>query len=287
MPEPPRTPILDVRSAGAFRRAHWRGAVHLQESRLLAEPYLLPPRHRGFLVVGRDDAHASMVAERLRNAGWIHAAPGPRLPLAAPPPSGSRLCRRRWKLESGSSRGHLWEPARFLNEVEPLLPARGRGIDLACGSGRNAVYLALASEQRRVLGVDILPDAVAQARRLRRASDCSAAVARFQPADLTDPDTVRSLLPPCRHAIVTCFRYLDRALLSSIAETLAPGGMLVYETFLVQQREAHGKPSNPAYLLRPGELRSAFATLEILRYREGEDDSRSFTASLLARRPSQ
>src|SRR5690606_6433123 len=59
MPEQPSVPILDVRDARAFRRGHWRDAVHLREDRLLAEPYLLPPRHRRFLVVGRDEAHAS------------------------------------------------------------------------------------------------------------------------------------------------------------------------------------------------------------------------------------
>lgn len=285
MPEQPSVPILDVRDARAFRRGHWRDAVHLREDRLLAEPYLLPPRHRRFLVVGRDEAHASAISERLRKAGWAHAEPGPSVSRDAVS-----------ELETGPSCGRLWEPAPFLAEVEPLLPARGEAIDLACGSGRNAVFLALAScgpargggessQTRRVLGVDILPDAIAQARRLRSASGCSAEIVRFRQADLTDPRTVRSLLPPRRHAIVTCFRYLDRALPPAIAETLAPGGMVVYETFLIQQREAHGKPSNPAYLLHPGELRRAFARLEIVRYREGEDESGNFTASLLARRP--
>jgi SAM-dependent methyltransferase len=275
MSEQMPVPILDVRSAGAFRRAHWPGAVHLHADRLLAEPYLLPPRDREFLVVGRDDAHASAIAERLRKAGWIRATAGPNVA-------------RSLLLESGPSRGHLWEPAPFLKEVEPLLPERGTAIDLACGSGRNAVYLALAggSNSRVVLGVDILPDAIAQARRLRLASGCSATDVRFRCADLTDPKTLRSLLPPRRHAIVICFRYLDRDLLPRLAETLAPGGVLVYETFLVQQREVHGKPRNPAHLLNPDELREAFAMLEIVRYREGEDASGSFTASLLAGRPS-
>lgn len=280
-------PILDVRSERSFQRRHLRGAVHLNESRLLAEPYLLPPRHRRFLVVGRDEAHASEVASRLRDAGWTSAEPA----------RGGSLDN---EIEVvGPSRGHLWEPAPFLEEVASRLPARGRALDLACGSGRNTVYLALAECDRRsitagmeegassprvILGVDILPDALEQARRVRRASGCPAGAVRFQRADLTDETTVRSLLRPLRYAIVICFRYLDRALLPRIATTLAPGGMLVYETFLAHQRDVHGKPSNPAFLLEPGELRRSFSDLEVLHYREGEDETGNFTASLLASR---
>jgi SAM-dependent methyltransferase len=297
MSKRPRVPLLDVRSARAFHLGHRFGAVHRPERRLLEEPYLLPPRHRRFLVVGRDDAHAREVADRLRNAGWRGAEPawGCRIsgdsslePDNESELGGSPACGG--ADETGPSRGRLWEPAEFLAEVEPLLPCRGHAIDLACGAGRNAVYLALRGAvdrlpERAVRGVDVLPDALEQARRLRRASGCPSARVRFHCADLTAPRTVRSLLRPGRFSIAICFRYLDRALLRSIASALASGGMLVYETFLVKQREVHGKPANPAFLLEPGELRGAFPGLEVLRYREGEDATGSFTASLLARRP--
>jgi SAM-dependent methyltransferase/rhodanese-related sulfurtransferase len=327
MREDRRPPILDVRDARAFRRGHLPGAVRLDEERVFEEPYLLPPRHRRFFVVGRDAAHASAVARRLREAGWAGAEP---LPPYASSVAGTEAEPRRQSevsdaiaadathvpgMDSPSTegsefvssredawvaRGHLWEPAPFLEEVEPLLPVGGRAIDLACGSGRNAVYLGLQRLHRSsareiqphsrggaddmVLGVDILPDAIEQARRLRRAAGCPARTVRFRCADLTDDATVGSILRPQRYSVVMCFRYLDRALLPHIGTALAPGGMVVYETFLVKQREVHGKPSNPAFLLEPGELRQAFGDLEILRYREGEDATGNFTASLLARR---
>lgn len=335
MREDGRAPILDVRDTRAFRRGHLPGAVHLDETQVFEEPYLLPPRHRRFFVVGRDTTHANAVALRLREAGWVGAEPlqpralsvdgteteplrqfevsdaigadAKRLPanelthvlgMDSPSLEASKFVSSRE--DAWTARGHLWEPAPFLEEVELLLPTSGRAVDLACGSGRNAVYLGLQRLRRSsaheiqnqtrgaaddmVLGVDILPDAIEQARRLRRAAGCPARLVRFHCADLTDEAKIRSILRPQRYSVVMCFRYLDRALLPHIGRALSPGGMVVYETFLAKQREVHGKPSNPAFLLEPGELRRAFEDLEILRYREGEDATGNFTASLLARR---
>jgi SAM-dependent methyltransferase len=63
--------------------------------------------------------------------------------------------------------------------------------------------------------------------------------------------------------------YLHRPLFESIADSLAEGGVLIYETFMVGN-ERFGRPSNPAFLLKPGELREAFASLRIVAFEEGE-----------------
>ncbi|MCA9727051.1 MAG: hypothetical protein KC729_05155 [Candidatus Eisenbacteria bacterium] len=285
-----RLPVLDVRTRRDFLLGHVPGAVHRPENRLLDEPYLLPPRHRRFLVMGRNAEHEAAVVATLRHAGWIGAEPGEFAERARPGP-----------LEEGPDRGRLWEPSPFLAEVAPHLPVQGDVVDLACGSGRNAVYLglrrmdSLPSPARdkptatdlaggTVFGIDVLPDALRLARRLRRASGCGGSTVRFDRADLTDARAVRRWLPPSRYAVITCFRYLDRALLPAIEIALAPGGVVVYETFLVAQRDRHGKPRSPEFLLHPGELRRAFASLEIVEYREGEDAEGNILASLLARR---
>lgn len=63
--------------------------------------------------------------------------------------------------------------------------------------------------------------------------------------------------------------YLHRPLLPAIAGALAPGGMLIYETF-AQGNERFGRPADPDFLLRPGELLEAFATLTVVAFEQGE-----------------
>jgi SAM-dependent methyltransferase len=73
-----------------------------------------------------------------------------------------------------------------------------------------------------------------------------------------------------RFAGVVVTNYLHRPLLPAIVGTVAPGGLLLYETF-AQGNERFGRPSNPAFLLLPGELIDAVAdSLEVLAYEHGE-----------------
>ena len=67
---------------------------------------------------------------------------------------------------------------------------------------------------------------------------------------------------------VVVTHYLWRPLLPLIAQCLAPGGLLIYETFS-SGNETVGKPSRPDFLLRPGELLTAFASLRTIAFEEG------------------
>ena len=239
--------------------------------------------------------------------------------FATVPPSGLPPQSR----ATGPSDTILWEPSPWLRQVAADLPATGAGLDLACGSGRNTVYLAWTRSQSRkdspdaaassgtssaagsragprasstVYGVDILPDALDQARQLRedarRAAARRAAAAegakleaRFHQADMSSHEALRRWLPAGKWSVVVVLRYLDREILPAIADSLEPGGHLVYQTFLEEQRIRKGSPRNDRHLLRPGELRKAFGSLEPLRYEEGEDDEGNVLASLWARRP--
>jgi len=138
-----------------------------------------------------------------------------------------------------------------------------------------------------VLGVDRLPDALRQARRLARAAHVPSGRLSLRRVDLTDAAAVARILPEGGLRVILCFRYLDRALLPRIAAALAPGGWLLYETFLEAQARAGRKPSRPAFLLKPGELRTAFAGLEVVHWVEGEDARGDHTAALVARRPGE
>ncbi len=86
------------------------------------------------------------------------------------------------------------------------------------------------------------------------------------------------------YAAILVFNYLHRPLMPAINEATNTGGLIFYETFTEAQAQ-RGRPKNPAYLLRPGELKTYFAGWEVLHYFEGEklDPARS-VASLIARR---
>jgi SAM-dependent methyltransferase len=133
-------------------------------------------------------------------------------------------------------------PSRWLLEHAAQLPRPGRILDLACGSGRHARWLV--SRGFEVLAVDRDPHALA-------GLDGVAGVTTAQ------HDLERGGWPLGDEnfaGIVVC-RYLHRPLLPSIAGALAPGGVLIYETFMAGNA-AYGRPSRPDFLLQPGELLS-------------------------------
>jgi SAM-dependent methyltransferase len=138
----------------------------------------------------------------------------------------------------------------------PLVRSGGSVLDLACGSGRHVRWLV--AQGYRVTGVD--RDAAA----LAELADLGASV------DLVTADLEGAPwpLPGRRFDGIVVTNYLWRALLPRLAEALAPEGVLVYETFALGN-EAFGKPSNPDFLLRPGELLAAFEGLRVLAFEDG------------------
>jgi SAM-dependent methyltransferase len=156
-------------------------------------------------------------------------------------------------------------PSPFLvAERERLLEAARRGpvLDLACGRGRNA--LPAASWGARVVGFDRNPEFLAE---LCRGARRRALPVQAVRSDLETPHGIPVRAASC--AAILVFRFLFRPLAPAIVEALAPGGLLLYETFTLHQRQlAHG-PVNPAFLLHDGELAEAFPALETLHYWEG------------------
>lgn len=166
------------------------------------------------------------------------------------------------------------EPATLLQQVLPMLP-RGRALDLAVGAGRNAVLLA--ANGWHVIGADSSraaldrAEALAQQRAVpvhRLASPEEPIPAKFSGLWLLEADLECFGLPAQQFELVVCFNYLQRSLFPAIERALRPGGMLVYETYTLEQLAFPHGPRNPEYLLRPGELRQAFPRLDTLFYRE-------------------
>lgn len=145
----------------------------------------------------------------------------------------------------------------WVRRFAPLVPA-GEVLDLACGSGRHARLFA--GFKHPVLAVDREPSALAAA--------TGPGIATLQ----LDLEIEGAAWPfeAGRFAGIVVTNYLHRPLLADLCASLAPGGVLLYETFALGN-EAFGKPSNPAFLLRPGELleMAARAGLAVLAYEDG------------------
>ena len=166
------------------------------------------------------------------------------------------------------------------------VPAEGaRVLDLACGSGRNAV--ALAGHGARVIGLDLLPDALVRARELADHDPRGVHLAAH--LGLVVADATRPL--PFRLAsfdVIAGFRYLDRALFAVLVPFLVPGGELWWETFGPGQAR-FGHPRRAEFLLGPGELPvlCAAAGLEVLAAQDHEDPGGAgpVLSAVRARRP--
>lgn len=174
-------------------------------------------------------------------------------------------------------------PAALVREELARIQACAQGravLDLACGRGRNA--LALAGAGLRTLALD--RDAAALAELGARAREARLAVARVR----ADVEAGHALpFESASLGALLVFRFLFRPLVAEITRVLAPGGLLVYETFTTAQRELGGGPRRDEFLLKPGELRALFAQLRVLRAQEGvfADPNPTALARLVALKP--
>ncbi|HWT71145.1 MAG TPA: methyltransferase domain-containing protein [Oxalicibacterium sp.] len=154
-------------------------------------------------------------------------------------------------------------PSSWVRRFAPLIPV-GEVLDLACGSGRHSRLLA--SLGHPVLALDRNAESLAQA--------AGAGITTLQ-HDLESADeAARWPFAPRRFAGVVVTNYLFRPLLLSIVDSVAPGGVLIYETFAAGNAE-FGKPSNPEFLLAHGELLALAQQygLHVLAYEDGYADT--------------
>jgi tellurite methyltransferase len=131
-------------------------------------------------------------------------------------------------------------------------------IDLACGEGRHS--LAAAKLGAKVLAVDRDPLKLASLR--QQAADAGFAL------DVRELDLEGEWPELGSFDAVLVFNYLDRASMPRILRLVAPGGLLMMETFLEAQREAGWGPTSERHLLRPGELARLVVPLTVVHGRE-------------------
>lgn len=175
-----------------------------------------------------------------------------------------------------TSEGYTYpkEPSRLLVELLPLLP-RGKALDIACGEGRNAIFLT-----RNGYEVDAIDISGVALERGAEAARQEGLEINFIQADL---ETYQ--MPTDTYDLIINFNYLQRSLVPSIKRGLKKGGVVLFETYTLEQ-QAIGHPKNPEFLLKPNELLKLFSGLHVFFYREGvfEEDGKKAIASLAGRR---
>jgi len=150
---------------------------------------------------------------------------------------------------------HLAAPSPWVVRFAPLIPRGGAVLDLACGGGRHAVFLAARGHP--VVAVDRDRQALA---RLDGVPGVTAICADLEGGPWP--------LAGRRFEAVVVANYLHRPLFPAIREALSDGGVLLYETFM-RGHQRLGKPTNPHFLLGPGELLDAFADLALVAFEQG------------------
>jgi len=172
------------------------------------------------------------------------------------------------------------EPDPFLAQLEEYQDLHPRGqragpkaLDVACGAGRNAVYLA--EHGWDVTACDISLEGLHKASAL--------AQGRGVALRLFCQDLETLWLPPNSFDLIVCFFYLQRNLFPVLKATLRPSGLIVYKTYTIDQRRFPGRPRHPVHLLRPQELLEVFREYRVLTYQEIVKDRG--VAQLIAQKP--
>lgn len=281
--------VLDVRTPGEFT-----GLGHIPGARLLpvhlsaAAPAVVPAADSPVLVCCEHAVRSRVTARLLAQAGFTRV-----YELAHG--------MAEWPGAREYDEPAAFGPSSWLLDNADLLPKGGRTLDVACGAGRHALLLSAAGFE--VMAIDRDREAIARLRThadrlglalrtavidLERDGDAvaAAAVSVAATAAAADADAevevdVDVALASHAYDLIIVTRYLHRPLMPRLVQALAPGGTLVYETFLDQQAE-RGHPTNPAFLLKPGELPALVQPLETLRAREGEFDG-AMLSSIVAR----
>lgn len=144
-------------------------------------------------------------------------------------------------------------PSEWIRRWSHLVPAGGTVLDVACGMGRHLRWFH--ERNHAATGVD-------------RAQDAIDPISGLGEAIRADIENGPWPLAGRRFDAVVVTNYLWRPLLPTLVASVAPGGVLLYETFAAGN-ETVGKPSRPDFLLQPGELLRACASLRIVAYEDG------------------
>ncbi|MBN2646859.1 MAG: methyltransferase domain-containing protein [Thiotrichales bacterium] len=250
--------ILDLRSAAAYSAGHLPQATWLPADQLAVRLNHLPAAPAKLFLMG--------TAAQIEQADVCLVERGDRV-------SGRLLLADEWAwpalaqahglaTQTGMTSQRLWQPSALVAEfVRDYFPGyqfnqtKPRFLDLGCGGGRDAVYLALQGAE--VVAIDKEIRVLERARHLAQTHGVSVA---FRCGDLNKSEDVFSVLSEFSGHFdgILGVRYLNRTLWSHLPDWLSEKGYLLWETF-VDLGEPLCSPKNPNFLLKPGELAEVFS----------------------------
>jgi tellurite methyltransferase len=241
-------PIVDVRSEDCFKKLHLKSSANIPWHTYFSRLSELPDPAKDFIIVA-DDLQVAIVKHTLESrrhkpsqvVSWQDIQ---KLKLSPD------------NYSSGCACNELWSANPLLSEFLKIAPPKKTNplyIDLACGAGRELVYMAQQGFQ--AIGYDRMPDCGARALSLAAPSKSS--------VEVNQDDIEHENFQIQKQAdVISVFRFLHRPLLNKIDAWLAPQGYIVYQTFM-QGCEKFGSPKNPNFLLKPNELATRFSTFDI------------------------
>lgn len=163
------------------------------------------------------------------------------------------------------------EASEWLRKYFDIIPKGGTVLDLACGGGRHSTFLS--EKGFSVVAVDIDIEAITQEKPENTDILYANLEADAWPFNAVEFDGI------------VVVNYLWRSQFSDIKNSLKPGGVVIFDTFMIGNEE-YGRPTNSKFLLKSGELKDAFADMDIIAFEEGyvDNPSPAMRQSIVARK---
>jgi SAM-dependent methyltransferase len=255
---------LDLRDKQTYNKGHFERSIQLDATYLQSCLNALPNRDVPLGLIAPADLLAT-IKHHLEDKGY-------QIKQTLTPDA---ILQPGLVVKTGKNSFQAWQPNALLQQqLTQLTPLARHALDLGCGGGRDAIYLAQHGWQ--VSAID------QQARVLQ----CAQQLAQMQgvevnwiEADVHQPQSI----PTHEFDLIMMVRFLDRRLFSMMHNQCRVGGYVLVQTF-IEGVEAFGSPKNPNYILRYGELAKEFSEFEIIVDRIDTLNDGRPVASFLARR---
>lgn len=273
------TALIDCRPEADYVLGHHQGACSIPASALFARLHELPKRSQALQLCGQTTDLALARAFLLERGYQLLDDIVWSAPLA-------EQLKQAGRLETGQQSRQWWQAAPLLQIfVQELMPRyqiqASQGLDLACGAGRDLIYLA--QQGWEMTGIDWSEDSLARVQQLALRQHLNIRTL------LRDLETNANPLPELTEAsfdLICVARYLHRPLFPLLRHLLRPQGIIIYQTFMQGcENTPIGRPRNPKFLLAPNELAEQFQGFDlVLDEIEVLEDGRPVSA-FIARKP--
>jgi tellurite methyltransferase len=164
--------------------------------------------------------------------------------------------RNKWNQRYAEDSYRKTNPVTLLSDWLPKIPV-GKALDVACGAGRNSIYLAEAGFQ-----VDAIDISHVGLQQIAQQADERGLVINCIEHDLDEPYAFEK-----KYNLILVLWYVNLGLIKQLCDCLGPGGFLICEEHLRSEQEVIG-PGNPDFRVAPGALREAMSKLDLLLYEE-------------------